>query len=44
MRAWFAEAKKAEWKGPADILCQFTSARIIGKKRVVFKIKGNDYR
>ncbi|MBI4963694.1 MAG: type II toxin-antitoxin system HigB family toxin [Desulfomonile tiedjei] len=42
--AWYAEAKKADWKEPADILNQYSNARIIGKNRAVFNIKGNDYR
>jgi len=42
--AWFGEAKKADWKKPADILNQYSNARIIGKDRAVFDIKGNDYR
>ncbi|MBI5247874.1 MAG: type II toxin-antitoxin system HigB family toxin [Desulfomonile tiedjei] len=44
LRSWFAEAKKAKWKEPAEILKQYSNARIIGKDRVVFNIKGNEYR
>lgn len=42
--AWYAEAEKAEWKEPGDILSQYSDAGIIGKNRAVFNIKGNDYR
>ncbi len=44
LRAWFAEAKKADWKDPSDILRHYSNARVIGKNRAVFNIKGNDYR
>lgn len=44
LRAWYAEAKEAEWKGPNDIKGKYHSASIIGKNRVVFNIKGNKYR
>ncbi len=44
LRAWYAEAKKAEWKNPADIKKFYRTASIIKNNRVVFNIKGNDYR
>ena len=44
LRAWYAEAKEAEWNGPNDIKEQFHSASIVGNNRVVFNIKGNKYR
>jgi len=42
--AWYAEAARAEWKSPADLKQQFRSASVISGERVVFNIKGNDYR
>ena len=42
--AWYADAKKAEWKTPADIKAVYASASIVGSDRVVFNIKGNTYR
>ena len=44
LRAWYAEAKEAEWMGPNDIKALYHSASIIGNNRVVFNIKGNKYR
>jgi mRNA interferase HigB len=44
LRAWFAEAKKAEWEQPTDIIRSYGTARTIGNNRAVFKIKGNAYR
>ena len=35
---------KATWRQPADIKAQFGTASILKNRRVVFNIKGNDYR
>ena len=42
--AWYAEVEKALWKDPAELKAQFHSASIVSGERVVFNIKGNDYR
>lgn len=42
--AWYAEATRAPWRSMQDIKDQFGSASIIDSERVVFNIKGNDYR
>jgi mRNA interferase HigB len=42
--AWFYEALDADWKNPADVLKAYANASIVGPDRVVFNIKGNDYR
>ena len=44
LKSWAYEAKKAAWKQPAEIKEQFRSASILKNRRVVFNIKGNDYR
>lgn len=44
LRAWYAEAKNADWKKPADITKLYRTASILAENRVVFNIKGNDYR
>jgi mRNA interferase HigB len=44
LRAWYDEATKADWKQPADIKAQYRSASVLKNRRVVFNIKGNDYR
>ncbi|MQT87145.1 MULTISPECIES: type II toxin-antitoxin system HigB family toxin [unclassified Pseudomonas] len=41
---WIDEAKKANWQTPADIKAPFRHASILKSNRVVFNIKGNDYR
>ncbi len=42
--AWYGEVSRAEWKNSAELKAQFASAGIISVQRVVFNIKGNDYR
>ena len=42
--AWWAEAKRAQWKTPADIKAKYRSASILKGGRVVFNICGNKYR
>ena len=44
LKAWHQEAEEANWKGPNNIKQDFPSASIIGENRVVFNIKGNDFR
>jgi mRNA interferase HigB len=44
LRAWYSEAREAEWAGPNDIKAKYHSASIVGNNRVVFNIKGNKYR
>ena len=42
--AWYNEAISATWQSPQDIKNQYRNASFIGNNRVVFNIKGNDYR
>lgn len=44
LRAWYAEAKAAGWKSPADIKARYRSASFVGDNRVVFNIGGNKHR
>lgn len=44
LRAWIDEAQKTNWLNPADIKDQYRSASILKGSRVLFNIKGNDYR
>ena len=41
---WFREVHRAEWSNPADVTRNYGAASIISGDRVVFNIKGNDYR
>ena len=42
--AWFAEVSKAAWDGTADVKRLYGTASIVSADRIVFNIKGNDYR
>ena len=42
--AWFDEVRKARWAGTSDIKRRYATASIVSSDRVVFNIKGNDYR
>jgi mRNA interferase HigB len=44
LRAWHEEACKARWARPADIKAPYRNASILKNRRVVFNIKGNDFR
>ena len=44
LRSWLDEVRNASWTQPADIKAQFGNASILKHRRVVFNIKGNDYR
>jgi mRNA interferase HigB len=42
--AWFDEVRKARWSSAADVRSSFATASIVSADRIVFNIKGNDYR
>jgi HTH-type transcriptional regulator/antitoxin HigA len=42
--AWYAETARASWRNSSELKRQYASASIISSERVVFNIKGNDYR
>jgi mRNA interferase HigB len=44
LRAWYSEAKNAEWKDPAEIKSKYHHASILQNGRVVFNISGSKYR
>ena len=44
LQAWYADAKRADWKSPADIKNFYRNASILSNNRAVFNIKGNKYR
>jgi mRNA interferase HigB len=42
--AWFDEVKKAKWRNSTGVRRRYATASIISADRIVFNIKGNDYR
>ena len=44
LRAWIYEVRFSTWENSNELKAKYGSASIISSKRVVFNIKGNDYR
>ena len=44
LKLWYHEAHKARWKTPNEIKKEFPTASFLPDNKVVFNIKGNDYR
>lgn len=44
LKAWYREAKQANWQTPADVKAQYCNASILKNSRTVFNIAGNKYR
>ncbi|MBX9459027.1 MAG: type II toxin-antitoxin system HigB family toxin [Rhizobium sp.] len=42
--AWFAEVSRARWSSSSDVRTLYATASIVSAERIVFNIKGNDYR
>ena len=44
LESWFDEVRKAKWANSADVKRRYATASIVTADRIVFNIKGNDYR
>ncbi len=44
MDAWFDEVRKARWSSAAEVRRSYATASIVSADRIVFNVKGNDYR
>lgn len=44
LKSWYKEAEEAHWKSPRDIKRDYPTASFLPDNRVVFNIKGNNYR
>ena len=44
LRIWFKKVEKAKWKNINKLKSDFSSADYVGNNRVIFNIKGNNYR
>jgi mRNA interferase HigB len=42
--AWYREVEKEDWSEPAQVKAKYRNASFVKGNRVVFNIKGNDYR
>ena len=41
---WYRVAERADWSTPAEVRLRYGNASVIANNRVVFNIKGNNYR
>jgi mRNA interferase HigB len=44
LKAWYQDAAQATWTSPQDIRQTYATASIVANNRVVFNIRGNQYR
>jgi mRNA interferase HigB len=44
LKAWYQETEKATWRTINELKKEYPSASILKDSRIVFNIKGNDYR
>ena len=44
IKAWYQEAKSADWATPHEIKAMYRNASVLGDNRIVFNIAGNKYR
>ena len=42
--AWYKDAEDADWDTPTAVKSRYPNASVIRNNRVVFNVKGNDYR
>ncbi len=44
LRSWYKDILKADWKSPAEVKQYRRDVSIVANNRVVFNVKGNNYR
>lgn len=44
LRTWYTRVRYADWQTPSDVKRTYHTASFVGNNRVVFNIKGNNYR
>jgi len=44
LKSWYQETSKSNWLNPNYVKDEFPNARLISNNRVIFNIKGNQYR
>jgi mRNA interferase HigB len=44
LKSWYDEAVKSKWGSFSEVRVLYPRASAVGKDRIVFRIKGNDYR
>jgi len=44
LKSWYREAEKSKWNNINELKTEYPSACVLKENRIVFNIKGNDYR
>lgn len=44
LKSWYNEVSKTNWNSPHELKKEYPSASILEDNRIVFNIKGNNYR
>ncbi|MDG1803600.1 type II toxin-antitoxin system HigB family toxin [Flavicella sp.] len=44
LKSWYRETEKAQWNNINDLKTEYPNASILKENRIVFNIKGNNYR
>ena len=44
LSAWVSEVEDAQWRSPQEVKDRYATASILDSNRVIFNIKGNQYR
>lgn len=44
LKAWYRETEKSSWENPHQIKLEYPSVSVLNDNRLVFNIKGNNYR
>ena len=44
LRIWFKKVERGKWKSLAELKKDFPTADYVGNDRIVFNVKGNNYR
>lgn len=44
LKSWYREAEQSTWRNANEIKNEYPTASILGDTRVIFNIKGNNYR
>ncbi len=44
LQAWYKETTAASWQSPNDVKAQYRNASLVANSRIIFNVKGNDFR
>ena len=44
LAAWVSDTETAQWKSPQDIKLRYVTASFLAENKVIFNVRGNDYR